>query len=125
MKIIIKNVSDQPLYLQIKEQIKASILQGELKEGEQLPSIRALASDLNVSVLTTKRVYEELEKEGFIVTKAGKGSYVAPENLEMMLETKRKIVEKQLLEAWKTAKLVGITKEEFLLMIDLLMEEDD
>lgn len=125
MKIIIKNVSDQPLYQQIKDQIKTSILQQELKEGEQLPSIRSLANDLHVSVLTTKRVYEELEKEGFIITKAGKGSYVAPENLDMMLESKRHMVETQLMEAWKTAKMVGITKKEFYLMMDLLIEEDD
>lgn len=125
MKIIINNVSDQPLYQQIKNQIKTSILQQELKEGEQLPSIRSLANDLRVSVLTTKRVYEELEKEGFIITKVGKGSYVAPENLDMLLESKKHMVEKQLLEAWKTAKMVGITKEEFYLMMDVLIEEDD
>ena len=78
MKIILNNGSDQPLYQQIKDQIKTSIFNNEFKEGEQLPSIRSLANDLNVSVLTTKRVYAELEAEGFIITRVGKGSYVAP-----------------------------------------------
>lgn len=125
MKIIIKNVSDQPLYLQIKEQIKGGILRQELKEGEQLPSIRSLANDLHVSVLTTKRVYDELEKEGFIVSKVGKGSFVAPENLDMLSETKRHMVEKKLEEVWQMAKTLGITKEELSLMMDIIFEEED
>lgn len=125
MKIIIKNVSDQPLYQQIKEQIKGGILRQELKEGEQLPSIRSLANDLHVSVLTTKRVYDELEKEGFIVSKVGKGSFVAPENLDMLSETKRHMLEKKLAEVWKMAKTLGITKEELNLMMDIIFEEED
>ena len=96
MKIILKNSSEQPLYQQIKDQIKGAILRQELKEGEKLPSIRSLANDLHVSVLTTKRVYEELEKEGFIITIVGKGSFVASENMEMLLESKRHLVEKKL-----------------------------
>ncbi|MEH7357005.1 GntR family transcriptional regulator [Neobacillus drentensis] len=125
MKIIINNISDQPLYQQIKEQIKGGILRQELKEGEQLPSIRSLASDLHVSVLTTKRVYDELEKEGFILSKVGKGSFVAPENLDMLSETKRHMLEKKLAEVWQMAKTLGITKEELNLMMDIIFEEGD
>lgn len=125
MKIIVSNTSDQPLYMQIKEQIKTAILQGELKEGDMLPSIRALANDLHVSVLTTKRVYDELEAEGFISTKVGKGSFVASENLELLQESKRKMVETKLVEAWETAHSLGISKKELYAMMDILFEEDD
>jgi GntR family transcriptional regulator len=125
MKIIIKNVSDQPLYQQIKDQIKSAILRQELKEGERLPSLRSLANDLQVSVLTTRRVYDELETEGFIVTKVGKGTFVSPENFDMLSESKKKMVEKKLLEAWEMAKDLGIKKEELYLMMDILFEEDE
>lgn len=125
MNIIISNVSDKPLYEQIKEQIKNAIISGELKEGEGLPSIRALANDLHVSVLTTRRVYDELESEGFVITRAGKGSFVAPENLELLRESKRRMVETKLLEAWETAKSLGISKKELYSMMDLLFEEDE
>ncbi len=125
MKIIIANVSDKPLYQQIKEQIKDAILRSELKQGEILPSIRALANDIHVSVLTTKRVYDELQSEGFIITKAGKGSFVAPENLELLQESKRQMVEIKLTEAWKTAFSLGITKSELYAMMDLIFVEED
>ncbi|MGE6612512.1 GntR family transcriptional regulator [Peribacillus sp. NPDC076916] len=125
MKIIIKNGSEHPLYQQIKDQIKGGILRQELKEGEKLPSIRSLANDLHVSVLTTKRVYDELEKEGFIVTTVGKGSFVASDNLEMLSESKRRMIEKKLLEAWQMAKTLGINKQELYLMMDIIFEEDD
>lgn len=125
MKIIIKNGSEQPLYQQIKDQIKGGILRQELKEGEKLPSIRSLANDLHVSVLTTKRVYDELEKEGFIVTTVGKGSFVASDNLEMLSESKRHMIEKRLSEAWQMAKTLGINKQELYLMMDIIFEEDD
>jgi GntR family transcriptional regulator len=125
MKIIIKNGSEQPLYQQIKDQIKDAILRQELKEGEKLPSIRSLANNLHVSVLTTKRVYEELEKEGFIVTIVGKGSFVASENTEMLSEFKRHLVEKKLSEVWQMARTLGINKEELYSMMDIIFEEDD
>ena len=125
MKIIIANVSDAPIYQQIKDQIKDAILRSELKEGEQLPSIRALANDLRVSVLTTRRVYDELESEGFVISKAGKGTFVASENFELLRESKRHMVEVKLSEAWETARSLGITKKEFYAMMDLLIEEDD
>ncbi|MGJ7911180.1 GntR family transcriptional regulator [Neobacillus sp. LXY-1] len=125
MKIIIKNTSEQPLYQQIKEQIKGGILRKELKEGEKLPSIRKLANDLQVSVLTTKRVYDELESEGFIITQVGKGSFVASENIDMLSESKRHMIEKKLLEVWQMAKTFGITKEELTLMMDIIFEEGE
>jgi GntR family transcriptional regulator len=125
MKIIISNVSDQPLYQQIKEQIKDAIFRNELKEGEILPSIRTLANDLRVSVLTTRRVYDELQLEGFIITKAGKGSFVASENLELLQESKRHMVELKLADAWKTALSLRIPKSELYSMMDLLFEEED
>ncbi|GAA3412561.1 GntR family transcriptional regulator [Paenibacillus hodogayensis] len=123
MKIIISNASDPPIYQQIKNQIKDAILHGELQEGEMLPSIRALANDLHVSVLTTRRVYDELEAEGFITTRAGKGSFVAKENVELLLESKRHMVEVKLTEAWNTARSLGIGKDELYAMMDLLFEE--
>lgn len=124
MKIIISNVSDPPLYQQIKDQIKDAILYGELKEGELLPSIRALANDLKVSVLTTRRVYDELESEGFIISKPGKGSFVAKENIELLRESKRHMVEVKLTEAWNAARSLGISKKELFDMMELLFEED-
>lgn len=125
VKIIIKNTSKQPLYQQIKEQIKGGILRKELREGEKLPSIRKLANDLQVSVLTTKRVYDELESEGFIVTQVGKGSFVASENMDMLSESKKHMIEKKLLDVWQMAKTFGITKEELTLMMDIIFEEGD
>ncbi|TQR43293.1 GntR family transcriptional regulator [Paenibacillus popilliae] len=125
MNIIIKNVSDVPLYQQIKDQIKDAILRGDLEEGELLPSIRSLANDLHVSVLTTKRVYAELEEEGFIMTRAGKGSYVAPESQELLAESKRHLVESKLTEAWQLARTLDIPKEELREMMELLFVEED
>ena len=125
MKIIIKNASDQPLYQQIKDQIKDAILSNEVNEGELLPSIRSLANDLQVSVLTTKRVYAELESEGYIITRVGKGTYVASENLELLAESKRLMVESKLTEVWKMSRSLGIDKEELYSMMDLLFEEED
>ncbi|MDF1508836.1 GntR family transcriptional regulator [Robertmurraya sp. DFI.2.37] len=125
MKITIKNRSEQPLYQQIKEQIKEAILRQEVKGGEKLPSIRSLASDLHVSVLTTKRVYEELEKEGFIISIVGKGSFVASENMEILSESKRYLIEQKLIEIWIMVKNLGISKEELYMMMDIIFEEDD
>lgn len=125
MRIVISNTSDQPIYQQIKDQIKQAILQGELDEGTALPSIRALANDLHVSVLTTRRVYDELESEGYIVTRAGKGSFVAQGNRELLLESKRRMVEVKLAEAWDTARMLGITRQELFAMMELLFEEEE
>ena len=125
MKIIISNTSDTPLYQQIKEQIKSAIFKQEIIEDAKLPSIRALANDLEVSVLTTKRVYAELEKEGFIITKAGRGCFVAPENIELLKNSRRRLVEEKLLEAWEMAMSLGINKQEVIEMMYLIFEEGE
>lgn len=122
MNIVISNSSDEPIYEQIKRQIKNSILSGELKEGELLPSIRNLAKELMISVITTKRAYEDLEKEGYIVTRPGKGSYVAAQNKEFMREMRLKIVEEKLSEAVEAGKAIDLKLEEMEEMLRLLYE---
>lgn len=122
MNIIISNSSDEPIYVQIINQLKEQIINGELEESQLLPSIRNLAKELKISVITTKRAYDELEKEGFIVTVAGKGSYVAAINKEMFRETKVKMIEEKLTEAINSAKLVGITLEELQDMLKIMYE---
>lgn len=97
MKIVISNTSENPLYQQIKDQIKDAILREELVEGDALPSIRSFANDLKVSVLTIRRVYDELEKEGFITSQVGIGTFVSTSNIELLRESKRRLVEKKCL----------------------------
>lgn len=122
VNIIISNSSDEPIYMQIVEQIKEQIVRGELAMSQPLPSIRNLAKELKISVITTKRAYDELERDGYIVTFAGKGSYVAEMNKEMLRETKLKMVEDKMNEAVMTAKLVGLTLEELEEMLKLIYE---
>lgn len=123
MKILISNTSENPLYQQIKDQIKDAILKEELVEGDPLPSIRAFANDLSVSVLTIRRVYEELEKEGFITSQAGKGTFVSTSNIELLRDTKRRLVEQKMQDMIQTAKSMEITKDELNAMMDILYEE--
>lgn len=123
MKIIISNASNEPIYEQIGNQIKAMILKGELDEGDMLPSIRGLARDLQISVITTKRAYEELEKEGFIETVQGKGSFVASQNKELMREKKLKVIEEKLVQVVNLSKILGLTYEELEEMLKILYEE--
>ncbi|AAU23639.1 GntR family transcriptional regulator [Bacillus licheniformis] len=123
MNIIISNSSDEPIYLQIVNQLKDQIVKGELSESEALPSIRNLAKELKISVITTKRAYDELEREGFIVTVAGKGSYVAAINKDMLRETKVKLIEEHIAEAVTEAKQIGFTYEELQEMLKLVYEE--
>jgi GntR family transcriptional regulator len=125
MRIIISNASPDPIYEQITRQIKSQIISGELQEGETLPSIRRLAMDLQISVITTKRAYEELEKEGFVDTVEGKGSFVAMQNKELLREKKMKIVEDKLAEAVAEARLLGITRAELEEMLGLLFVEKE
>jgi GntR family transcriptional regulator len=125
MKVIISNSSPDPIYEQITRQIKAQIIGGDLSEGQALPSIRRLAHDLQISVITTKRAYDELEKEGFINTVGGKGTFVAVQNPELMREKKMKIVEEKLVEAVAEAKLMGIGEEQLIHMLQLLLKEDE
>ena len=124
MNIIISNANDKPIYEQITTQVKNAILSGELHPGEGLPSIRALAKDLRVSVITTKRAYDELEAEGFIRTMPGKGSFVAPQNPELYREEARKQVEECLNQALEAARGAGLPPEEVRRMLELLMEEE-
>ena len=124
MKILISNTSENPLYQQIKDQIKDAILKEELVEGDPLPSIRAFANDLSVSVLTIRRVYEELEKEGFVTSQVGKGPFVATSNIELLRDSKRRIVEQKMQDMIQTAKTMGITKNELNAMMDILYEEN-
>ncbi|MDA1475161.1 GntR family transcriptional regulator [Bacillus changyiensis] len=122
MKIIISNSSDEPIYAQVVSQIKEQIVKGELSESAALPSIRNLAKELKISVITTKRAYDELEKDGFIVTMAGKGSYVAAINQEMLREMKVRSIEEKMTEAITEAKLIGLSCEELQKMLKLIYE---
>jgi GntR family transcriptional regulator len=122
MNIIISNSIQEPIYEQIVRQIKEAIMKGELGEGEALPSIRSLAKELQISVITTKRAYDELEKDGFITTIPGKGSYVAAQNKELLRETRLKIVEEKLAEAIVAAKAINLTFEELQEMLKIFYE---
>lgn len=123
MRVLISNASNEPIYSQISNQIKEEIIKGQLGEGELLPSIRGLARDLQISVITTKRAYEELEKEGFIQTIPGKGSYIATQNMELMREKKLKIIEEKLTQIVDESKLLGFSYEEINEMLKILFEE--
>lgn len=123
MKILISNSSNEPIYNQIINQIKSQILSGELEEREALPSIRGLAKDLQISVITTKRAYDELEREGFIYTMPGKGSYVAIQNKELMKEKSLKIIEDKLVDIVEESKLLGFKYEEVAEILKVLFEE--
>ena len=120
MNIIISNRSQDPIYTQIENQIKAAIISGELKEGDALPSMRVLAKELRISMITTKRAYEELEKGGFIQTVAGKGCYVAPKNLDFVREMHLKEMEEALSKAVSLARMCNIEICELHEMIDVL-----
>ncbi|MBY0220836.1 GntR family transcriptional regulator [Sporosarcina aquimarina] len=123
MQIIIFNSSKEPIYEQITNQIKSSILAGELKEGDVIPSMRKLAKDLHISVITTKRAYEELEKAGFIYSIVGKGSFVAEQNLEMIREKKLKVIEEQLSMVIANSREIGLSTEELQQLLNILSEE--
>lgn len=124
MNIIISNVSDKPLYEQIIEQIKNLIMTNSLQEGDALPSMRLLAKELRISVITTKRAYEELEREGFITTVTGKGSFVAGANMELIKEQQYRIIEEHLQACVDVAKRCGIEQQELFDIIELLYKEE-
>lgn len=124
MEIIIRNTGGQPIYEQIYSQLKAQIIAGALSPGEALPSIRALAKDLKISVITTKRAYDELEAEGFLYTVAGKGCFVAEKNLDLIREQQLKELEDHLTAAAALAKTCGLTVEELIDMLRVLLEEE-
>ena len=123
MQIIISNHSKEPIYKQIIAQIKSLILSGDLGEGEALPSIRQLAKDLQISVITTKRAYEELEKDGFIYSIVGKGSFIAEQNLEVIREKKLKVIEEQLMDVITNSREMGLPLNELQDLLNILYEE--
>lgn len=124
MDIIISNAGGAPIYEQICSQIKTKIMSGELAEGDALPSIRLLAKELRISVITTKRAYEELEREGFLVTYPGKGSFVAGKNLELIREERLRQIEELLSRARELAAQCGLTDAELAEMLRLTCEGD-
>ena len=123
MQIIISNSSKEPIYEQITNQIKSSILTGELQEGAAIPSMRKLAKDLQISVITTKRAYDELEKAGFIYSIVGKGSFIAEQNLEVMREKKLNVIEEQLSTVITNSKEIGLSLDELQQLLNILYEE--
>lgn len=125
MNIIISNSSGTPIYEQIREQIKNKIVSNELKTGELLPSIRVLAKDLRISVITTKNAYEELEKEGYVQTIPGKGTYVANKNIELIREEQLQKIESLMDTAVSIAKISHISKEDLENMLEILYGEEN
>lgn len=122
MDIIISNSSGKPIYGQIEDQIKAAIITGDLVEGEQLPSIRALANSLRVSAITTKRAYSDLERDGFIESVPGKGSFVAGGNADLIREERMREVETTLARAVEQGRAIGLSDAELREMLDLVLE---
>ena len=122
MKLIISNISGVPIYEQIKQQVKAAILSGELKENDALPSLRTLAKDLKISVLTVTRAYTELEQEGFVKNVQGRGCFVLGSGSELMKEQLICKVENNLTEAIKAAKIANLSNEELHHLLDILLE---
>ncbi len=124
MDIIISNSNEKPIYEQITSQIKNFIINGELKTGDMLPSMRLLAKELRISVITTKRAYEELERDGFIESITGKGSFVAGKNTEFIKEEHLRIVEEHLQKAVDNANISGITLDELIETLKMLYKEE-
>lgn len=123
MDIIISNSSGRPIYEQISSQIKEQILRGELNKGDALPSMRLLAKELRISVITTKRAYEELERDGFIETVTGKGSFVAGKNTELVREEYLKNIEEKMMEILNLASYCGLSQEDLQKMLELMYDE--
>lgn len=124
MRILISNQSKEPIYEQIKNQIKEKILNDELKEGDALPSMRKLAKDLRISLITTKRAYDELENEGFITSFVGKGSFVASQNMELLREKRLNMIEEQLVQVIEESKRANLGLAELIELLEMLYEED-
>ncbi|MEN2768609.1 GntR family transcriptional regulator [Ornithinibacillus xuwenensis] len=122
MNIVISTNSKDPLFVQIKEQIKQHIFTGKLKEGDALPSMRVLAKELQVSVITTKRAYEDLENEGYLISAVGKGTFVAGQQPHVLKEWQVRELENDLERLVKTGKQVGLSKDDFIQLIDIYYE---
>ena len=125
MDIILSNSSGKPIYEQIADQVKEQIMTGALEAGDALPSMRLLAKELRISVITTKRAYEELEREGFLENVPGKGCFVAPQNRELLREAQLRKVEEKLSQAVDEARKGGFPLEELQEMLDLLYKGDE
>lgn len=123
MHIILNNSSMTPIYEQLVDQVKNAIIQGELKEHELLPSVRALSGQLKISALTVKKAYDRLEQDGFVHTVHGKGTYVVPTDSSLAQEARRKAVEDEFYQAVQKALAVGLSKEEIREIFDIIMEE--
>ncbi|MGO4697974.1 GntR family transcriptional regulator [Paenibacillus sp. 2TAB26] len=124
MKIIISNASSDPIYIQIMNQIRQSILSNEIRAGELLPSIRQLAKDLQVSVITTKRVYEELEKEKLIDSVVGKGCFVSGANKDFIREQRMKLLEEKMIEIIRESKELNMSQQDLINHFTLFFEEE-
>lgn len=125
MEIILSNRSDKPIYEQITTQIKAMIMNGTLKQGEALPSIRSLAKLLHVSVITAQHAYEDLQRDGFIETIAGKGTFVSVQNMDFMKEEQQRILEEKLQEAAELGKMYGIELNKMVQILTLFYQEEE
>lgn len=123
MTILIRNTSKTPVYQQIAEQIRQAMLKGDLSEGEALPSVRALSSDLSVSVITVKKAYDQLEEQGLVVTHAGRGTFVLEKNIDLVRDYKLKEIQDVLAKAIDLAKANGFTQSDITELFNLLWEE--
>lgn len=123
MEIVLSNSSDKPIYEQIAAQIRDAVAAGELAAGEQLPSIRALAAQLRISAITTKRAYQDLEAQGYVTTVPGKGCFVAEQNLDLLREERLRRVEASLARAVCDARVCGLSDDELREMLDIQLEE--
>ena len=125
MEIVVSNKASSPLYEQIATQIKAAIMSGELKAGEAIPSVRAVAKSLHISILTVQKAYATLQEDGFIETTAGKGCYVSAQNQDFYLEEQQKKIEEKFSEAVGIARTSGINLDKLISLLTLLYQEDD
>ena len=123
MEIVLSNSSDKPIYEQIAAQVRDAVATGELAAGEQLPSIRALAAQLRISAITTKRAYQDLEAQGYVTTIPGKGCFVAEQNLDLLREERLRRVEASLARAVCDARTCGLSDDELREMLDIQLEE--
>lgn len=125
MEIVVSNKASRPLYEQITTQIKSAIMSGELKAGEAIPSVRALAKSLHISILTVQKAYTTLQEDGFIESTAGKGCYVSVQNQDFYLEEQQKKIEEQFTEAIEIARASGISLDKLINLLTLLYQEDE
>lgn len=124
MQFVVSGQSTLPIYEQIIGQVKTAIVAGELKQGDMLPSIRALAKDLQISVITTKRAYEELEREGLIFSVSGKGFYVCEQNTDLLREKKLAMAEKHMLDCIKECREAGMERGDIMEMVEVLLDSE-